>query len=75
MPQKPTTGSSQKQPSQSSGATKMTSEAAARIQSTADRNPSSYTSTSGFKERAQSSAAKNRQGLPLAGASRCYHNL
>ncbi|KAF9211175.1 hypothetical protein BGZ59_008424 [Podila verticillata] len=37
----------------------MTSQDASRIQSAADRNPSSDTSTSGFKERAQSSAARN----------------
>ena len=40
---------------------KMTLGAASRIQSAADRNPSSASATSGFKERAQSSAAKNEK--------------
>ncbi|KAG0084590.1 hypothetical protein BGZ93_003457 [Podila epicladia] len=51
-------------PSQTGGrgqGNSMTSQDASRIQSAADRNPSSYTSTSGFKERAQSSAARNAQ--------------
>lgn len=39
--------------------TSMTSQDASRIQSAADRNPSSTTATSGFKERAQSSGARN----------------
>lgn len=38
---------------------KMTPEAASRIQSAADRNPSSRTATSGFKSRAASAAARN----------------
>ncbi|KAF9302880.1 hypothetical protein BG003_002255, partial [Podila horticola] len=65
MPQQPTTGSNkqtQQGSTQTSGGTKMTSESAARIQSTADRKPDSTTATSGFKERAQSSAAKNTSG-------------
>ncbi|KAF9908574.1 hypothetical protein EC991_009719 [Linnemannia zychae] len=41
---------------------KMTSSAASRIQSAADRNPGSYTASSGFKQRAQSSAARNANG-------------
>ena len=43
------------------GSTKMDSSAASRIQSTSDKNPSSASATSGFKERAQSSAAQNEQ--------------
>lgn len=42
------------------GRHKMTSEAASRIQSSADQNPNSSSATSGFKERAQSSGAKNQ---------------
>ena len=42
------------------GGNKMTPTAASRIQSTADRNPNSASATSGFKERAQSSGAKNQ---------------
>ncbi|KAF9299625.1 hypothetical protein BGZ74_008833 [Mortierella antarctica] len=51
-------------PSQTGGrnqGTAMTSQDASRIQSAADRNPSGHTSTSGFKERAQSAAAHNTQ--------------
>ncbi|KAF9307866.1 hypothetical protein BGZ91_008135 [Linnemannia elongata] len=62
MPQHPTAGSNkqaQQGSTQNSGDTKMTSESAARIQSAADRKPDSTTATSGFKERAQSAAAKN----------------
>ncbi|KAF9909897.1 hypothetical protein EC991_007887 [Linnemannia zychae] len=62
MPQKPSTGSSNKQAQQGSNqnsGTKMTQEAASRIQSAADRHPNSTTSQTGFKERAQSNAAKN----------------
>ncbi|KAF9116506.1 hypothetical protein BGW39_002719 [Mortierella sp. 14UC] len=65
MPQQPTTGSNkqaQQGSTQNSGGTKMTPESAARIQSAADRNPQSATATGGFKERAQSSAAKNTSG-------------
>lgn len=65
MPQHPTTGSNkqaQQGSTQASGGTKMTPESAARIQSAADRNPQSTPATSGFKERAQSSAASNTSG-------------
>ncbi|KAF8927111.1 hypothetical protein BGZ47_002335 [Haplosporangium gracile] len=65
MPQKPTAGSNkqtQQGSTQTSGGPKMTSESASRIQSAADRNPGSTTASSGFKERAQSSAAKNTSG-------------
>lgn len=41
------------------GENKMTPEAASRIQSAADRNPNSASALSGFKEKAQSTAAKN----------------
>lgn len=43
------------------GGNKMTPAAASRIQSFADRNPNSVTAQSGFKERAQSNAAKNQK--------------
>ncbi|KAF9971938.1 hypothetical protein BGZ75_001700, partial [Mortierella antarctica] len=60
------TSEANKQPqqgsTQNSGGTKMTSDAAARVQSAADRKPDSNTASSGFKERAQSSAAKNTSG-------------
>ncbi|KAG0373560.1 hypothetical protein BGX24_011546 [Mortierella sp. AD032] len=65
MPQQPTPGSNKQAhqgSTQTSGGAKMTQESAARIQSTADRHPGSTTATSGFKERAQSSAAKNTTG-------------
>ncbi|KAF9290205.1 hypothetical protein BGZ68_007676 [Mortierella alpina] len=65
MPQQPTAQSNkqaQQGSAQNSGGTKMTSEAASRVQSAADRKPGSDTATSGFKERAQSSAAKNTTG-------------
>lgn len=37
----------------------MTKEASSRIQSAADKNPSSASATSGFKDRAQSAADRN----------------
>ena len=37
----------------------MTKDAAARVQSNADRNPQGKTGQDGFKERAQRAAAKN----------------
>ncbi|KAG0273907.1 hypothetical protein BGZ95_010279 [Linnemannia exigua] len=65
MPQQPTTGSNkqaQQGSTQTSGGTKITPEAASRIQSAADRHPDSTTATSGFKERAQAAATKNNSG-------------
>ncbi|KAK3845610.1 MAG: hypothetical protein J3R72DRAFT_520793 [Linnemannia gamsii] len=44
------------------GSRMMTPRAASRIQSASDRNPGSYSASSGFKQRAQSSAAKNSKG-------------
>ncbi|KAG0267657.1 hypothetical protein BGZ95_002792, partial [Linnemannia exigua] len=46
----------------SRGARMMTPRAASRIQSASDRNPGSYSASSGFKQRAQSSAARNSKG-------------
>ncbi|ORZ14859.1 hypothetical protein BCR41DRAFT_396589 [Lobosporangium transversale] len=55
-----TTGSHQ-QGGHKGGDNPMTSEDASRIQSAADRNPKSATATTGFKERAMSTAAKNEE--------------
>ncbi|KAG0001329.1 hypothetical protein BGZ80_006198 [Entomortierella chlamydospora] len=54
MPQKPGSEGSD------TSKTPMTSTDASRIQSAADRNPSSKTNTEGFKERAQAAAAHNQ---------------
>ncbi|KAK3818281.1 MAG: hypothetical protein JOS17DRAFT_757482 [Linnemannia elongata] len=62
MGQTTSASSAQQHSSQVSRGTRMTSSAASRIQSAADRNPGSYTASSGFKQRAQSSAAKNARG-------------
>ncbi|KAF9081547.1 hypothetical protein BGX29_004429, partial [Mortierella sp. GBA35] len=62
MSQNTSASSAQQGSSQTSRGTRMTLDAASRIQSAADRNPGSYTASSGFKQRAQSSAAKNTKG-------------
>ena len=53
--------SSPKTTSSKGGSTKMTLEDASRIQSAQDKNPQSASAQSGFKERAQRAAEKNKQ--------------
>ncbi|KAF9926170.1 hypothetical protein BGZ67_008248 [Mortierella alpina] len=59
MTQRPSGGKSEPYHGSGGKSTPLSSSAASRIQSAADRNPSSKTAVDGFKERAQAAAAKN----------------